>query len=45
MRAIVIDTETTGFDPLGGRRIVKIGAIELVHDRPTGQTFHRYVLL
>jgi DNA polymerase III subunit epsilon len=30
MREIVIDTETTGLDPLGGHRIVEIGAVELV---------------
>jgi len=27
MREIVIDTETTGLDPLDGHRIVEIGAI------------------
>jgi DNA polymerase III subunit epsilon len=43
MREIVIDTETTGLDPLGGHRIVEIGAVELVDHSPTGQTFHRYV--
>jgi DNA polymerase III epsilon subunit-like protein len=29
MREIVIDTETTGLDPLNGDHIVKIGAVEL----------------
>jgi DNA polymerase III subunit epsilon len=29
MREIVIDTETTGLDPLAGHRIVEIGAIEM----------------
>jgi DNA polymerase III epsilon subunit-like protein len=28
MREIVMDTETTGLDPLGGHRIVEIGAVE-----------------
>jgi Exonuclease len=28
MREIVIDTETTGLDPLGGDRVVEIGAVE-----------------
>ena len=32
---------TTGLDPLGGHRIVEIGAVELVDHSPTGQTFHR----
>jgi DNA polymerase III epsilon subunit-like protein len=40
MREIVLDTETIGFDPLGGHRIVEIGAVELVNRYPTGQTFH-----
>jgi DNA polymerase III subunit epsilon len=43
MREIVLDTETTGFDPLGGHRLVEIGAVELVDRSPTGRTFHRYV--
>jgi DNA polymerase III subunit epsilon len=43
MREIVLDTETTGFDPLGGDRIVEIGAVELVDHSPTGRTLHRYV--
>jgi len=43
MREIVIDTETTGFDPLGGHRVVEIGAVELVDHSPTGRTFHRYL--
>jgi DNA polymerase-3 subunit epsilon len=43
MREIVIDTETTGLDPLDGHRIVEIGAVELVDGRPSGNTFHRYL--
>ena len=42
-REIVVDTETTGLDPLNGDRIVDIGAVELVNRSLTGQTFHRYV--
>lgn len=42
-REVVLDTETTGFDPAGGDRIVEIGALELVGHIPTGQTFHVYV--
>jgi len=30
MREIVIDTETTGLDPLNGDRIVEIGAVEQI---------------
>jgi DNA polymerase III subunit epsilon len=43
MREIVIDIETTGLDPLGGHRVVEIGAVELVNRSLTGQTFHRYL--
>lgn len=43
MREIVLDTETTGFDPARGDRIVEIGCVELVNHIPTGNTFQRYV--
>lgn len=42
MREIIFDTETTGFDPLTGDRMVEIGCIELVNRVPTGTSFHRY---
>ena len=45
MREIVIDTETTGLDPLDGHRIVEIGAVEPVDRSLTGQTFHCYLNL
>ena len=40
MREIVLDTETTGLDPLKGDRIVEIAAIELVNHMPTGVEYH-----
>lgn len=43
MREIVLDTETTGFDPFTGDRIVEIGAVELIGHMPTGKTFHEYI--
>jgi DNA polymerase-3 subunit epsilon len=43
MREIVLDTETTGFEPSEGHRIVEIGAVELEGHLPTGRTFHRYL--
>jgi DNA polymerase-3 subunit epsilon len=43
MREIVLDTETTGLDPLRGDRLVEVGCIEIYNRMPTGQTFHRYV--
>lgn len=43
MREIVLDTETTGFDPESGDRIVEIGAIELIRHVPTQNVFHEYI--
>ncbi len=43
MREIVLDTETTGFDPQSGDRIVEIGAVELEGHVPTGNTYHQYI--
>ena len=43
MREIVLDTETTGFDPESGDRIVEIGAIELIRHVPTAKQFHQYI--
>lgn len=43
MREIVLDTETTGFDPRTGDRMVEIGAVELINHMPTGRTFHQYI--
>lgn len=43
MREIVLDTETTGFEPGQGDRIVEIGAVELWNHVPTGETFHVYI--
>ncbi|UWR26376.1 DNA polymerase III subunit epsilon [Sulfitobacter sp. S223] len=43
MREIVLDTETTGFDPHTGDRIVEIGAVELMRHVATGNTYHQYI--
>ena len=42
-REIVFDTETTGFDPHDGDRLVEIGCIELENHMPTGRTYHQYI--
>lgn len=42
-RQIVLDTETTGLDPLQGHRIIEIGCVELVNRRLTGDHFHQYL--
>jgi DNA polymerase-3 subunit epsilon len=42
-REIVLDTETTGLNPLGGDRIVEIGCVELVNHIPSGRHHHIYI--
>jgi DNA polymerase III subunit epsilon len=42
MREVVLDTETTGLDPLAGHRVVEVGCLELVNTVATGKTFHAY---
>jgi DNA polymerase-3 subunit epsilon len=43
MREIVFDTETTGFEPNEGHRIVEIGCVELMDHLPTGRTLQFYL--
>lgn len=43
MRQIVLDTETTGFEPAEGDRIVEIGGVELLNHMPTGRVYHQYI--
>jgi DNA polymerase-3 subunit epsilon len=42
-REIVLDTETTGFDPKTGDRLIEVGCIEIEDLLPTGRTFHSLV--
>lgn len=42
-REIVLDTETTGFEPSQGHRLVEIACLEIEDFVPTGRSFHRYV--
>jgi DNA polymerase-3 subunit epsilon len=42
-REIVLDTETTGFEPSEGHRLVEIGCVELENHLPTGKVFHAYI--
>lgn len=42
-REIVLDTETTGFDPKTGDRLIEVGCIEIMDLLPTGRTYHTYV--
>lgn len=43
MREIALDTETTGFDPEEGHRIIEIGCVELFNFVPTGKTWHHFI--
>lgn len=43
LREIVFDTETTGFKPEEGDKLIEIGAVELVNHLPTGRTYHQYI--
>jgi len=42
-REIVLDTETTGFDPRTGDRLIEVGCIEIEDLLPTGRTYHTLV--
>jgi len=43
MRKVVIDTETTGFSPGKGDRIVEIAGVEILYDKITGHCFQTYI--
>jgi DNA polymerase III subunit epsilon len=43
MREIIFDTETTGFEPSEGHRMVEIACLELVNQIPTGRKFQAYL--
>jgi DNA polymerase-3 subunit epsilon len=42
-REIVLDTETTGFEPSQGHRLVELACLEIDDFIPTGRTFHAYI--
>lgn len=42
-RELIFDTETTGFDPMTGDRLIEIGLVEMVDKILTGETYHQYV--
>jgi DNA polymerase-3 subunit epsilon len=43
MREIILDTETTGLNPLEGHRIIEIGCLEMIDKVLTGREFHCYI--
>lgn len=42
-RELIFDTETTGFDPLTGDRLIEIGLVEMIDRSLTGSNYHAYV--
>lgn len=42
-RELIFDTETTGFDPMTGDRLIEIGLVEMVDKILTGEAYHQYV--
>jgi DNA polymerase-3 subunit epsilon len=42
-REIVLDTETTGFEPHLGHRLVEVACLEIEDFIPTGRSFHVYI--
>lgn len=42
-REIVLDTETTGFEPHLGHRLVELACLEIEDYLPTGRSFHVYI--
>lgn len=43
MRQIVLDTETTGLEPVEGHRVIEVGCVEIVNRRRSGRTYHQYL--
>lgn len=43
MRQVILDTETTGLEPLESHKIIEIGCLEMVNRRLTRNEFHHYL--
>jgi ribonuclease HI/DNA polymerase-3 subunit epsilon len=42
-RQLIMDTETTGLDPLKGDRIIEVGIVEMIGRKFTGEKLHVYI--
>lgn len=42
-RQVILDTETTGIDPMRGHRVIEIGCVEMIDRKLTGNHFHVYL--
>lgn len=42
-RQLIMDTETTGLDPLKGDRIIEVGIVEMIDRKFTGEKLHVYI--
>src|SRR3546814_14637576 len=43
MRQIMLDTETTGLDPVQGHRVVELACVEMENRSLTGRHLHLYL--
>ncbi|MEN9946400.1 MAG: polymerase subunit epsilon, partial [Pseudomonadota bacterium] len=41
-RQLLLDTETTGFKPSEGHRIIEFAAVEMINNKLTGKSLHLY---
>lgn len=42
IRQLLLDTETTGFEPKEGHRIIEFAALEMIDRKLTGKSLHLY---
>ncbi|MEC5209165.1 ribonuclease HI/DNA polymerase-3 subunit epsilon [Psychrobacter sp. PL15] len=42
-RQLIMDTETTGLDPLKGDRVIEVGIVEMIDRKFTGEKLHVYI--
>lgn len=43
MRQLILDTETTGLDPVKGHKIIEFAALEMIDRQLTGSSLHLYI--